>query len=82
MKCPDCGREMAEGRTCLTLMGAGSKEILPLMNWYPESEFHQTGIKSVFKRNGKTLIADSVMEAKAWYCAECSRVLASFEAKR
>lgn len=81
MLCPDCGLEMAEGRTCLTLMGGDARDILPLMNWFPESEFHQTGFKSIFKRNGKTLLADSVREAKAWYCPKCSRVLASFEAK-
>lgn len=81
MICPDCGQEMTQGRTCLAIMGAGSSDVFPLMNWYPEDEFHQTGIKSVFKRNGKTLRDTSVREAKAWYCAKCSRVLASFEAK-
>ncbi len=81
MLCPDCRQEMTDGRVRLTLMGAGSSEIFPLMNWYPESEFHQSGLKSVFKRNGKTIRDASVRETRAWYCPRCSRVLASFEAK-
>lgn len=80
MICPVCGAEMEVGRVSLTLMGAG-REAFPLLNWYPESEYHQTGIKSVFKRNGKTIRDTTVRETRAWYCAGCSKVLAEYEAK-
>lgn len=81
MICPVCGTEMEEGRVSLALMGAGP-DAFPLLNWYPESEYRQTGINRIFKRNGKTIRDTTVRETRAWYCPKCSKVLAEYEAKQ
>lgn len=75
MKCPDCGREMEEGK--VECIGGGFEHFYEFTS---DEEAKKKGIKGFFTR--ETITVPSYNEkSPAWHCPNCKKVMMWLEAK-
>lgn len=74
MVCPVCGSPMEQGRIEIVTLGSAPEDTTTIINWYPETEFHKTGVGRSFRKNGRTISDACVRQTEAWCCCACKKV--------